>query len=147
MKTRLLSFWNSLSGSRRRMVVWGGGIGIFITFLFLGNVALNRSNAPPPTKVARKSPVDLEPKLMEKSQFMESQKEIAKRDDEITALKKQRDDIAREKSSQPLASLQPQTAPLSPVWSDPNRASRASLPGTAVRKPWLPTVSPFMSQA
>ncbi len=136
MKTRLLSFWNNLSGSRRRMVVWGGGIGIFITFLFLGNVALNRSNAPPPTKVARKSPVDLEPKLMEKSQFMESQKEIAKRDDEIAALKKQRDDIAREKSSQPLASLQPQTAPLSPVWSDP---IRVSLPGTPKTVPGTQT--------
>ena len=132
MKTRLLSLWNKLTGSQRRMVVWGGGISIFITLLFMGNVALNRSNAPPPTKDARKRPVDIEPKLIEKSQFMESQKEIAKRDDEITSLKKQRDDIAREKSGQAVAPAQPQTVSLSPVPGDPNPAPRAALPGPAV---------------
>ena len=131
MKTRLLSLWNKLTGSQRRMVVWGGGICIFITLLFLGNVAMNRSNAPPPTKDARKRPVDIEPKLIEKSQFMESQKEIAKRDDEITSLKKQRDDIAREKSGQAVAPAQPQTVSPAPLPGDQNSAPRASLPGPA----------------
>ena len=118
MKNKLLTIWNNLNGSQRRLVVWGGGIGLFLLLLFVGNIALNRGNTSLLTQVAKKSPVDIEPKLLEKSQFLESQKEIAKRDDEIAALKKQRDDAAREKISPAPVPPQPQTEAMVPVRSD-----------------------------
>ena len=118
MKNKLLTIWNNLNGSQRRLVVWGGGIGLFLLLLFVGNIALNRGTTSLLTQVAKKSPVDIEPKLLEKSQFLESQKEIAKRDDEIAALKKQRDDAAREKISPAPVPPQPQTEAMVPVRSD-----------------------------
>ena len=118
MKNKLLAIWSNLNGSQRRLVVWGGGIGLFLVLLFVGNIALNRGTTSLLTQVAKKSPVDIEPKLLEKSQFLESQKEIAKRDDEIAALKKQRDDAAREKISPAPVPPQPQTEAMVPVRSD-----------------------------
>ena len=47
--------------------------------------------------------MSIEPKLLEKSQFLESQKEIAKRDDKVAELQKKLDEITREKKGDPTA--------------------------------------------
>lgn len=131
MKNRLLAFWNTINGTQRRNLVWIAAGCAILALLFIGNMAMNRGKAPLPSRDAKKTPLDIEPKLLEKSQFLESQKEIAKRDDEIAALKKQRDDITREKSGPVMALSQPQPVATAPVQSDSFNAAGPQLPGPA----------------
>ena len=151
MKNKLLFFWNNLNGRQRRLVLWGGGIFLFISLYFVGKMIMNRGNAPLPTKDVKKTTLDIEPKLLEKSQFLESQKEIAKRDDEIAALKKQRDDIIRERSGQVMPQPQQQAVATSSVQSNtinaahppvPGPTTVAGLPKTVTGKPTLPLPPP-----
>jgi conjugal transfer pilus assembly protein TraB len=62
--------------------------------------------------------LSIEPKLLEKSQYLESQKEIAKRDDQVAELKQKLDEITREKNgdTQVAPVIQPGTS--TPVAGD-----------------------------
>ena len=64
MKSRLLVFWNNLNGNQRRLVVWVGGGCIFLAAFFSGNMAMNRGKNPLPTKSAKQTTLDIEPKLL-----------------------------------------------------------------------------------
>jgi len=97
MKNKLLSFWNGLTGNQRRFLVWGGGIAIFTLTFMLGSMAMNRGKSAQPVRSAKQGPLSIEPKLLEKSQYLESQKEIAKRDDKVAELQQKLDEITREK--------------------------------------------------
>lgn len=97
MKNKLLTYWNGLTGNQRRFLVWGGGIAIFALTFILGSMAMNRGKSSLPVRSAKQGPLSIEPKLLEKSQYLESQKEIAKRDDQVAELKQKLDEITREK--------------------------------------------------
>lgn len=113
MKNKLLSFWNNLSGNQRRNVVWGGAVCAFIAVYFVGSMVMNRGKSTLPVKSAKQITLDIEPKLLEKSQFLESQKEIAKRDERVAELQQKLDEITREKKGEVLvpAQTQPGVAP------------------------------------
>ena len=109
MKNKLLSFWNNLSGNQRRNAVWVGAVCAFIAVYLLGSMAMNRGKSTLPVKSAKHATLDIEPKLLEKSQFLESQKEIAKRDDKLAELQQKLDEITREKKGEVVAPPQMQT--------------------------------------
>ncbi len=109
MKNKLLSFWNNLSGNQRRYVVWGGAVCAFIAVYLLGSMVMNRGKSTLPVKSAKHTTLDIEPKLLEKSQFLESQKEIAKRDDKLAELQQKLDEITREKKGEVVVPPQMQT--------------------------------------
>lgn len=129
MKNRLLSIWNNLNGSQRRLVVWVGGGSVFLAVFFFGNMAMNRGKAPQPPKSARQATLDIEPKLLEKSQYLESRKEISNRDDKVAELQKKLDEITREKNAQVMAppQLQPGTSASAQV--DPHSTASVQLSG------------------
>lgn len=97
MKNKLLSYWNGLTGNQRRLLVWGGGVAIFGLTFVLGSMAMNRGKSSQPVRSTKQAPLSIEPKLLEKSQYLESQKEIAKRDDKVAELQQKLDEITREK--------------------------------------------------
>ncbi|MFZ4857734.1 MAG: TraB/VirB10 family protein [Desulfuromonadaceae bacterium] len=103
MKNKLLSFWNNLSGNQRRNVVWGGAVCAFIAVYSVGSMVMNRGKSALPVKSAKHATLDIEPKLLEKSQFLESQKEIAKRDDKVAELQQKLNEITREKKGEMMA--------------------------------------------
>jgi len=109
MKNKLLSYWNGLTGNQRRLLVWSGGVALFALSFMLGSMAMSRGKSSQPVRSAKQAPLSIEPKLLEKSQYLESQKEIAKRDDKVAELQQKLDEITREKkgdtSSAPM--LQP----------------------------------------
>jgi conjugal transfer pilus assembly protein TraB len=129
MKNRLLSIWNNLNGNQRRLVVWIGGGCAFLAVFFFGNMAMNRGKNQLPAKSAKQTTLDIEPKLLEKSQFLESQKEISKRDDKVAELQKRLDDITREKSGQVVAQPQLAAGAAATVQADPRITASAQLPG------------------
>ncbi|GAM08409.1 protein TraB [Geobacter sp. OR-1] len=128
MKNRLLSIWNNLNGNQRRLVVWIGGGCAFLAVFFFGNMAMNRGKNQLPAKGAKQTTLDIEPKLLEKSQFLESQKEISKRDDKVAELQKRLDEITREKSGQVVTPPQSAGAAAT-VPADPRITASTQLPG------------------
>jgi len=78
-------------------LVWGGGVAIFGLTFVLGSMAMNRGKSSQPVRSTKQAPLSIEPKLLEKSQYLESQKEIAKRDDKVAELQQKLDEITREK--------------------------------------------------
>ena len=152
MKNRLLSYWNNLSGNQRRKVVWGGAAFAFLAVFFFGNMAMNRGKNQLPAKSAKQTTLDIEPKLLEKSQFLESQKEISKRDDKVAELQKKLDEITREKSGQVAAQPQLPAGAAASAQVDPRITASAQLPGqsqkagfpkTALTKQPLPPPPPM----
>lgn len=124
MKNKLLSYWNGLTGNQRRILVWTGGVAIFALTFMLGSMAMNRGKSSKPVRSAKQAPLSIEPKLLEKSQYLESQKEIAKRDDKVAELQQKLDEITREKKGDTTAVpvLQPGALPIS---GDPRIAASA----------------------
>ncbi|BDV41513.1 conjugal transfer protein TraB [Geotalea uraniireducens] len=116
MINRLLSYWNSLnSGQRRTGVIFG--IGILTVFLSVA-IYLTSSRKELKTEEDKKSsPISLEPKLLEKSQFLESQKELTRRDEKVAELQKKLEEISQQKNGQVVANPQ-QPVPM-PVAGQP----------------------------
>ena len=118
MKNKLLSYWNGLNGNQRRLLVWTGGIAIFALTFMLGSMAMNRGKSSQPVRSAKQSPLDIEPKLLEKSQFLESQKEISKRDDKLAELQQKLDEITRERKGETPTAPVTQPGSTSPIAGD-----------------------------
>jgi conjugal transfer pilus assembly protein TraB len=97
-RERIRCFWESLSPKAKQRVVLLTVIGLILIVSAAGYWV--RSGTPPPPKQApgKREDVALDPKLLEKSMYMEGQKEIAKRDEKIAALSKQIDEIVNEKN-------------------------------------------------
>jgi len=129
MKNKLLSYWNDLTGNQRRLLVWGGGVAIFALTFVLGSMAMNRGKSLQPVRSAKQAPLSIEPKLLEKSQYLESQKEIAKRDDKVAELQQKLDEITREKKGDTSAVPAMQPGASSPPAGDARIA--ASVQGQA----------------
>lgn len=117
MKNRLLSYWNSLnSGQRRTAVIFG--IGILTIFLSVAIYLTSSRKELKSEEDKKSSPISLEPKLLEKSQFLESQKELTRRDEKVAELQKKLEEISQQKNGQVVANPQqpaPTPAPGQPV--------------------------------
>jgi conjugal transfer pilus assembly protein TraB len=96
-RERIKFFWDGLSPKAKQRVVLFSVIGAIVVVSAAGYWV--RSSAPPPPRQAggKREDVALDPKLLEKSMYMEGQKEIAKRDEKIAQLSKQIDDIVNDK--------------------------------------------------
>lgn len=152
MKNKLLSFWNGLSGSQRRNLVWCATGCILVTVFAIGYYAMNSGKDSVPTKSAKQTPLSIEPKLLEKSQFLESQKEIAKRDEKVAELTKKLDEITREKKGDPTSAPMFQTGTTPAVPGDNHLAVTAQQQGqaqkagsgrTVISKQPLPPIPPM----
>ena len=99
-RDRIRFFWDGLSPKAKQKVVLFSVIGFVLVVSAAGYWV--RSSSPPPPKQAggKKEEVALDPKLLEKSMYMEGQKEIAKRDEKIAALSKQIDDIINDREKE-----------------------------------------------
>ena len=84
---------------------------------------MNRGKSTLPVKSAKHTTLDIEPKLLEKSQFLESQKEIAKRDDKVAELQQKLDEITREKKGVVMASPLMQASTLPSMTGDTRSAA------------------------
>lgn len=129
MKNKLLSYWNGLTGNQRRLLVWSGGVALFVLTFMLGSMAMSRGKSSQPVRTAKQTPLSIEPKLLEKSQYLESQKEIAKRDDKVAELQQKLDEITREKKGDTPSAPMLQPGMSSPAAADARIA--ASVQGQA----------------
>jgi conjugal transfer pilus assembly protein TraB len=107
------------------MMVWGGGIALFALTFILGSMAMNRGKSSLPVRSAKQAPLSIEPKLLEKSQYLESQKEIAKRDDKVAELQQKLDEITREKKGETPAAPVMQPGMSTPAAGDARIAASA----------------------
>ena len=123
MRSKLLAFWNGLNGNQRRLVVWAGGIAIFALTFMLGSMAMNRGKSSQPVRSAKQAPLSIESKLLEKSQYLESQKEIAKRDDKVAELQQKLEEITREKRWDTTTASAMQPVVSSPAGGDARNAA------------------------
>jgi len=96
---KIMSFWDGLPPRTKQKVFFYLGLAVVVVVASAGYY-MHKSSAPPPKQAAeKKDDVALDPKLLEKSTYMEGQKEIAKRDEKIAELSKQIDDIVKEKNN------------------------------------------------
>ena len=97
LRGKIRIFWDSLSPKAKQRVVWLTVIGLILIVSAAGYWV--RIGSPPSPKQAggKQEDVALDPKLLEKSMYMEGQKEIARRDEKIAALSRQIDGIINDK--------------------------------------------------
>jgi conjugal transfer pilus assembly protein TraB len=100
MKSKFRAFWSGLSSKQRRsfvMITVGCSL---IGFSLLGYLA-TRGKTSPPVDGKRKMDLALEPKLLEKSQYLETQKELSQKDEELKKYKEQMEAIKAVPAGQP----------------------------------------------
>ena len=85
-------FWDALPAKQRRLAVLGGIGLIVLLFSFGGYSVSNRTAA---KKDGGRKTVSLEPDLLKQNQYMESQKEISKRDEKLQDLAKQLEELQK----------------------------------------------------
>jgi conjugal transfer pilus assembly protein TraB len=92
MKNKFIAFWSGLSSKQRRsfvMVTVGCSL---IGFSLLGYLA-TRGKTSPPVDVKKNMDLALEPRLLEKTQYLETQKELSQKDEELKKYKAQMEAI------------------------------------------------------
>lgn len=92
MKEKLMVFWDALPAKQRRLVALGS-IGVVVLLFSFGGYAV--SNRTPVKKDGGRKTVSLEPDLLKQNQYMESQKEISKRDEKLQELSKQLEELQK----------------------------------------------------
>jgi len=92
MKNKFIAFWSGLSSKQRRsfvMVTVGCSL---IGFSLLGYLA-TRGKTSPPVDVKKNMDLVLESRLLEKTQYLETQKELSQKDEELKKYKEQMEAI------------------------------------------------------
>ena len=92
MKDKFKAFWIKLSSKQRRSFVMVTVGCALIGFSLMGYLATRGKTAPPEDK-RKQMDLALEPKLLEKTQYLETQKEMARKDEENRLLKQQMEAI------------------------------------------------------
>lgn len=99
LSDRIKLIWDALSPKAKQKVVFFTVMGIIVV-VATSAYWVRKGSAPAPKAVpGKKDEVALDPRLLEKSMYMEGQKEIAKRDEKIAELSRQIDDIINEKKA------------------------------------------------
>ncbi|SNB45425.1 TraB/VirB10 family protein [Geobacter sp. DSM 9736] len=88
MKNRIKVFWSGLSSKRRKELAIAG-VGCGLLFLSLLGYLVTRDRTASPAEAKKPSVLALEPKLLEKSQMLETQKELSQKDEELKKYKEQ----------------------------------------------------------
>ncbi|MRR37304.1 hypothetical protein EG829_22150, partial [bacterium] len=99
LSDRIKLIWDALSPKAKQKVVFFTAMGIVV--IVACSAYWVRKGAAPAPKAAtgKKDEVAMDPKLLEKSMYMEGQKEIAKRDEKIAELSRQIQEIINEKKT------------------------------------------------
>lgn len=92
MKNKFKVFWSRLSSRQRRNFVTVTVGCVLIGFSLVGYLA-TRGKTTAPLDTKKSMDLALEPKLLEKTQYLETQKEIARKDEENRQLKQQMEAI------------------------------------------------------
>lgn len=99
LSDRIKLIWDALSPKAKQKVVFFTAMAIIVV-VATSAYWVRKGSAPAPKAAAgKKDEVAMDPKLLEKSMYMEGQKEIAKRDEKIAELSRQMDDIINEKKT------------------------------------------------
>ncbi len=137
MKDKFKAFWSKLSSKQRRSFVMVTVGCVLIGFSLISYLATRGKSATPEDK-RRQMDLALEPKLLEKTQYLETQKEMARKDEENRLLKQQMEAIKNGVAgagsvSSPVASASP-TPGQPPVPGQPNPVAQGNgpqaMPGT-----------------
>jgi len=91
MKNKFKAFWDRLTSKQRRSLAAVTVGCVLLGFSLLGYFATKEKTVPQDTK--KSTNLALEPKLLEKSQYLENQKEMARKDEENRLLKQQMETI------------------------------------------------------
>jgi conjugal transfer pilus assembly protein TraB len=116
MKNKFKAFWSKLSSKQRRTLVMATVGSALLGFSLLGYLATREKTTSPRDK-RKQMDLALEPKLLEKTQFLETQKEMARKDEENRLLKQQMEAIkngAAVGGSQPTTVASAITSPAMP---------------------------------
>jgi len=92
MKNKFKAFWSRLNSKQRRNFVTITVGCVLIGFSLVGYLA-TRGKTTAPLNTKKSMDLALEPKLLEKTQFLETQKEMARKDEENRQLKQQMEAI------------------------------------------------------
>jgi conjugal transfer pilus assembly protein TraB len=92
MKNKFKAFWSRLNSKQRRNFVTVTVGCVLIGFSLVGYLA-TRGKTTTPLDTIKSMDLALEPKLLEKTQFLETQKEMARKDEENRQLKQQMEAI------------------------------------------------------
>jgi len=99
LSDRIKLIWDALSPKAKQKVVFFTAMGIIVVVATSAYWVRKGSTPAPKAVPGKKDEVAMDPKLLEKSMYMEGQKEIAKRDEKIAELSRQIDDIINEKKT------------------------------------------------
>jgi conjugal transfer pilus assembly protein TraB len=94
---RLKAFWNGLTSEGKRkwiLVLLAGALGVVT---ILGYRSSRGTSAESSAPVEQKKEISLEPKMLEKSLVMESQKELRRQEESITQLRRELESLKKEK--------------------------------------------------
>lgn len=99
LSDRIKLVWDALSPKAKQKVVFFTAMGIIVVVATSAYWVRKGSTPAPKAAPGKKDEVAMDPKLLEKSMYMEGQKEIARRDEKIAELSRQIDDIINEKKT------------------------------------------------
>lgn len=120
MKNKFKAFWSGLNSRQRRDLAIVG-VGCMLICLSLLGYLATRGKTVPPSEVKKPSTLALEPKLLEKNQFLETQKELSQKDEELKKYKQEMEAIKAGTVGQPVLVTSPGATP-----------GQSSLPGQPV---------------
>jgi len=96
---RIKLIWDALSPRAKQKVVFLSAMGIVVVVACSAYWVRKGSAPAPKAAPGKKDEIAMDPKLLEKSMYMEGQKEIAKRDEKIAELSRQIEEIVNEKKA------------------------------------------------
>lgn len=99
LSDRIKLIWDALSPKAKQKVVFFTAMGIIVVVATSAYWVRKGSAPAPKAAPGKKDEVAMDPKLLEKSMYMEGQKEIARRDEKIAELSRQIDEIINEKKT------------------------------------------------
>lgn len=144
MKDRFKARWNGLSSRQRRNLVIAAVGCVVICISLAGYLATRGNNAQSPD-VKKPSSLAIESKLLEKNQFLEAQKELSQKDEELKKYRQEMEEIMAGKAAQPGQSVpaaQGQTARMIPDAALAGRkGTRGNTAVASTPNPGLPKVS------
>ena len=105
MKNRILAIWENMNGKQRQLAVWVGGGSLLLIIFVIGGTVM-RSKTPPVSLAKGARVLNIEGDMLAKSKVLESQKDVAERDNKVAELQKKLDEITKEKNGQAAANPQ-----------------------------------------
>ena len=116
MKNKFKAFWSGLSSRQRRDLAIVG-VGCMLISMSLLGYLVTRGNTALPSEVKKPSTLAIDQKLLEKSQFLETQKELSQKDEELKKYKQEIEAIKAGTAGQPVLTASAAPTPGQPPLS------------------------------